>query len=95
MEQLINEEDDTWKEDVIRDIFIPPDTDEILKIRLPSYDQEDFVAWTCEKNGIFLSGVRQPCNGVKKTSQYPTQVQMGMVTGSCGKLSGVQLHHQR
>ncbi|XP_071683392.1 uncharacterized protein [Lolium perenne] len=51
--QLINNHDHTWKEDVIRDIFMPHDADAVLRIRLPSYDDEDFISWTLENHGMF------------------------------------------
>jgi hypothetical protein len=49
---LINQEEHSWNEDVVKNIFMDHDAKEILKIRLPKYDEEDFVAWTLEKNGI-------------------------------------------
>jgi hypothetical protein len=50
---LINQEDHSWKEDMVRNIFMPYDAQEILKIRLPRYDQEDFISWTPDKHGLF------------------------------------------
>ena len=32
---------------------MPHDADEVLKIRLPKFDIEDFVSWPSEKNGVF------------------------------------------
>jgi hypothetical protein len=34
-------------------VFSSFDVEEILKIRLPKYEQEDFVSWTPEKHGMF------------------------------------------
>ena len=51
--QLINAEEHSWKEDMIRTIFQPFDADVILKIKLPNYEEEDFIAWTQEKQGVF------------------------------------------
>jgi hypothetical protein len=42
--QLINHHDHTWKEDVICNIFMPHDADDVLSIRLPSYDEKDFIS---------------------------------------------------
>ena len=53
VDQLINQEDHTWKEHLIRNIFAPFDAEEILKIRLPNFEADDFVAWTAEKHGMF------------------------------------------
>ena len=33
--------------------FYPSDAEEILKIRIPSFNGEDFVAWAHEPNGLF------------------------------------------
>jgi hypothetical protein len=32
---------------------MPHDADEILKIRLPKFEQEDFISWTPNKHGLF------------------------------------------
>jgi hypothetical protein len=32
---------------------MPYDAEEVLKIRLPKFDTEDFVSWPQEKSGIF------------------------------------------
>jgi hypothetical protein len=53
VDKIINHEDRTWKENLIRDIFMDHDAEEILKIRLPRNDEEDFIAWTAEKHGMF------------------------------------------
>jgi hypothetical protein len=50
---LINQNDHTWKEDIVRKNFMPHDAEEVLRIRLPSSDTEDFVSWPSEKNGVF------------------------------------------
>jgi hypothetical protein len=51
--ELINQEDHTWKEDLVRKIFMPYDAEEILKIRLPKYEEEDLISWRPEKHGLF------------------------------------------
>jgi hypothetical protein len=53
VDQLINQDDHTWKEGLVRSIFTSYDADEILKIRLPNYEGEDFISWTPENHGLF------------------------------------------
>jgi hypothetical protein len=50
---LINQHDHTWKEEIVREIFMPHDAEEVLKIRLPMFDTDDFISWPGESNGIF------------------------------------------
>jgi hypothetical protein len=50
---LINQHDHTWKEEIVRKIFMPHDAEEVLKIRLPAFNTEDFISWPSESNGIF------------------------------------------
>jgi hypothetical protein len=50
---LINQENHTWKEDMVQEIFLEHVAKEILNIRLPSFEVEDSVAWSLEKNGVF------------------------------------------
>jgi ribosomal protein L32 len=42
-----------WKEETLTRYFYQFDVDEILKIKLPSGIEEDFVAWHYEKTGCF------------------------------------------
>ena len=42
-----------WNEELVRQIFYPFDADEICKIRIPSSDVEDRIAWYYEKSGEF------------------------------------------
>jgi hypothetical protein len=42
-----------WKEETVRSLFHPPDAEEILKIRIPLVNGEDFIAWAHEKNSLF------------------------------------------
>jgi hypothetical protein len=51
--ELINQQDHTWKEDLVRKNFMPYDAEEILKIRLPKYEEEDLISWRPEKHGRF------------------------------------------
>jgi hypothetical protein len=32
---------------------MPHDAEEVLKIRLPAFNTEDFISWPSESNGIF------------------------------------------
>ena len=50
---LIDDENWTWKTDVVRQSFIPPDVDAILNIPLRSGGGEDFIAWAPERSGIY------------------------------------------
>jgi hypothetical protein len=53
VDKLINHEDRSWKEDLVRKIFMPHDAEEILKICLPRIDEDDFISWIPEKHGMF------------------------------------------
>lgn len=50
---LIDQESHAWKEDYIMRIFTSEDANDILSIRLPNYDEEDYIAWQPEKKGNF------------------------------------------
>ena len=52
--QLINHDDHTWNENPVRNIFMSFDADKILKIRLPNYEDDDFISWTPERHGMFM-----------------------------------------
>jgi hypothetical protein len=41
---LYGYQDHSWKENVVRSIFMPFDADALLRIRLPNYDGEDFIS---------------------------------------------------
>jgi hypothetical protein len=51
--QLIDHQNHTWKEELVRSIFLPHDADIVLSIRLPSYNETDFISWTLENHGFF------------------------------------------
>jgi hypothetical protein len=53
VDKFINQEERSWNENLVRRIFMPCDVDEILKIRLPRFEQEDFISWTPNKHGLF------------------------------------------
>jgi hypothetical protein len=42
-----------WNEQLLRTCLLPLDVEEVLKIRLPSGNDEDFIAWHYERSGIF------------------------------------------
>jgi hypothetical protein len=48
--------DHTWKEEIVRKIFMPYDAEEVLKIRTPAVDTEDFISWPSEKMVFFQFG---------------------------------------
>jgi hypothetical protein len=43
----------SWKEDLVRTIFHPPDAEMVLNIRIPSFNGNDYIAWNHENNGFF------------------------------------------
>jgi hypothetical protein len=53
VKDIIDHEKGEWKEDKVREIFMPYDAEEVLKIRIPKIQVEDFVSWHFESNGIF------------------------------------------
>jgi ribonuclease HI len=53
VEHLINQDDHSWNEGKVRHIFSTYDAEEILKIRLPNYEAEDFISWIPERHGLF------------------------------------------
>jgi hypothetical protein len=50
---LIDPTSKSWKENLVRTTFHPPDADTILNIRLPSFDGDNYLAWNYEKSGYF------------------------------------------
>lgn len=50
---LIDEENWSWRADLIRDTFLPPDAKAILNIPIRNGGGEDFFAWAFEKSGIY------------------------------------------
>jgi hypothetical protein len=44
--QLINQDDHSWKESLVKTFFSPFDAEEILKIWPPRYAEKDFISWT-------------------------------------------------
>ena len=57
VEQLINADDHIWKEEVVKNVFLPHDAEAILRIRLPTNGDEDFLSWNPEKMGCSLFAV--------------------------------------
>jgi ribonuclease HI len=47
------EEDRTWNEQLVRQVFIGIDADEVLKIKPSRTLEEDVLAWAPEKSGVF------------------------------------------
>jgi hypothetical protein len=51
--ELINHENRTWREELVRYLFWQHDANCILGIKLVPRAQDDFMAWSGESNGIF------------------------------------------
>lgn len=51
--QLLKQGEKSWDVDLIKHVCHPLDVEEILKINLSPYQDEDFLAWHYEKSGIF------------------------------------------
>lgn len=51
--ELINEENRCWNETLVRHVLKEEDANEVLKIRLPNHQMDDFPAWHHEKSGLF------------------------------------------
>lgn len=57
MSDLIDNDNKSWKENIIREIcIIPPDAEEILNTPIYRSDTEDIIAWHPEKSGNFTVG---------------------------------------
>jgi hypothetical protein len=50
---LIDPSTKTWKEELVREIFYPPDAETVLQLKIPSVDGEDILAWHPERSGLF------------------------------------------
>ena len=50
---LIDEENWSWKRDLVCDVFIPPEVEAILNIPLHHGGGDDFLAWAHERNGKY------------------------------------------
>lgn len=44
----------TWKEDIVRDNFLPFESEEILSISLSSLPLDDVFMWNYEKSGTYI-----------------------------------------
>ena len=42
-----------WDENLVRHLFCPHNAEEILRLRIPSSGEGDFVAWRFEKTATF------------------------------------------
>ena len=42
-----------WNEQLIREIFHEHDAEEIIRIKVPQWEEDDFVAWHFENSGVF------------------------------------------
>ena len=50
---IIDADNWTWKSEVNRETFIPPDADAILNTPLRRGGGDDYMAWALERNGIY------------------------------------------
>jgi hypothetical protein len=50
--ELIDPSTKTWREDLVRKVFYPPNADTMLQIKLPASDGEDHLAWHYKKSGL-------------------------------------------
>jgi hypothetical protein len=50
---LVDPSTKTWKEELVREIFYPPDAETVLQLKIPSVDGEDILAWHPERSGLF------------------------------------------
>jgi hypothetical protein len=50
---LIEPSTKTWKEDMVRKIFYPPDAETVLQISIPAFEGDDRLAWSYDQTGIF------------------------------------------
>ncbi|PNT75005.1 hypothetical protein BRADI_1g26161v3 [Brachypodium distachyon] len=53
VEDLINQDNNTWNTQLVQSVFHAFDAQEILKIKLLPAGNDDFIAWHYEKSGIF------------------------------------------
>lgn len=51
---LVDASSSSWREDVVKTVFIPIDAEEILKIPLCTRRIDDFCAWSKDSRGVFL-----------------------------------------
>jgi hypothetical protein len=50
---LIDPATKTWNEDLVRSILYETDAEHVLKIKIPTHADEDYIAWNYEKSGHF------------------------------------------
>jgi hypothetical protein len=77
--ELIDFENWTWKDTVIRNNFIPPEADAIMNIPLRSGGGEDFWAWNLEKSGNYI--VKTSYRALMTRNEQSALAE-GMITGS-------------
>lgn len=74
--ELINPNTNQWDEDLIHQMFWPVDVQMILSIPLPSYQMDDFVAWSLTRSGTFSM---KTANHAKWEAQYGHRINHGLV----------------
>jgi hypothetical protein len=53
VDQLIDSDNWTWRQSLIRSVFLAPDAEAILNIPLRNGGGEDFFAWNHERSGVY------------------------------------------
>jgi hypothetical protein len=77
--ELIDSENWTWKDTVIRNNFIAPEADAIMNIPLRLGGGEDFWAWNLEKSGNYT--VKTSYRALMTRNEQSALAE-GMITGS-------------
>jgi hypothetical protein len=88
VKDIIDQDNREWKEDVVKQIFMAHDAEEVLKIRLPQSDSEDFISWQFEKSGQFSvrSAYKLALNekmGIKASNSSSTNGDRKHLAGEC------------
>jgi hypothetical protein len=79
VKDIIDQDNTEWKEDVVKEIFMAHDAEEVLKIRLPQSDSEDFISWQFEKSGQF---------SVRSASKLALNEKMGIKASNSSSTNG-------
>jgi hypothetical protein len=71
-------------------MFLPHDAEEIMKIKVPTHEIEDTLAWHYEKMAFSQSGVHTGWLSPYATNSQLPAVMPQMVRAVCGRISGQQ-----
>ena len=53
VDMFIDHENKVWKEDLVREVFLPFEANKILRIPISCISSEDEIWWTLSSDGIF------------------------------------------